>query len=220
MFDVAVPIGGSHPMLYFPVQITEKYSIVLYANPSLDVIFSFFSIQPLCFPGPMQLTYTYICNNVFWSHELVTVMMPCGDCGWDKLLRYRIKWKIMRGGVRWGHRWGQIRHRFASVWGEARTQSVNGGETTSEGSGKQTFLFLKLDLLCKSPGTYMLVVGSTRRSFNSQSYRPRCPGRSCSSRPGWLWIALTINPQEVVFAHGATDQDVVDKAAALCLSLL
>ena len=165
MFDVAVPIGGSHPMLYFPVQITEKYSIVLYANPSLDVIFSFFSIQPLCFPGPMQLTYTYICNNVFWSHELVTVMMPCGDCGWDKLLRYRIKWKIMRGGVRWGHRWGQIRHRFASVWGEARTQSVNGGETTSEGSGKQTFLFLKLDLLCKSPGTYMLVVGSTRRSL-------------------------------------------------------
>ena len=23
------PIGGSHPMLYFPIQITEKYSIVL-----------------------------------------------------------------------------------------------------------------------------------------------------------------------------------------------
>ena len=92
----------------------------------------------------MQLSYTYICNNVFWSHELVTVMMPCGDCGWDKLLRYRIKWKIMRGGVRWGHRWGQIRHRFASVWGEARTQSVNGGETTSEGVESKLSFFWSL----------------------------------------------------------------------------
>ena len=30
------PIGGSHPMLYFPIQITEKYSIVLCYQSSVS----------------------------------------------------------------------------------------------------------------------------------------------------------------------------------------